>query len=220
LGAVQWQRARLIAFGALTSLFLARSAFTQDAPAPRPTQPRGHFAVDAGKFVAGGLLGLATHEAGHLLFDVAFDARPQIDPVHLGPVPFFAIAHRGDLSARREFIVSSAGFWVQEATNEWVLTRRPLLREEHAWLTKGLVAFNVLNSVGYALVAIARAGPFERDTRGMADSAGIDERAAGALVLTPAVLDAYRYYAPRSRWAKWTSRAVKAGSVLLVMKGR
>jgi hypothetical protein len=201
-------------------LFLTRFAFAQTTSEAPPTQPRGHLAVDAGKFVAGGVLGLAMHEGGHLLFDAAFDARPEIDAVHLGPFPFFAIAHRGDLSARREFIVSSAGFWVQEATNEWVLTRRPFLREEHAWLTKGIVAFNVLNSVGYALVAFARAGPFERDTRGMADAVGLDERAVGALVLTPAVLDAYRYYTPRSRWAKWTSRAVKAGSVLIVLKGR
>jgi hypothetical protein len=176
--------------------------------------------ADAGKFVAGAVLGLAAHEAGHLLFDAAFDAPAHVDAVHLGPFPFFAIGHRGDLSPRREFTVSAAGFWVQEATNEWVLTRHPLLRDEHMWLTKGLVAFNVLNAAGYALVAFARAGPYERDTRSMADSIAFDERAIGALVLAPAVLDAYRYYAPRSKWARWTSRSVKAASVLLVMKGR
>lgn len=85
---------------------------------------------------------------------------------------------------------------------------------------QGLLAFNVLNSVGYALAAFARAGPYERDTRGMADSSGVDERVIGAMVLTPAVLDASRYYKPRSQWAKWTSRAVKVGSVLLVIKER
>jgi hypothetical protein len=116
--------------------------------------------------------------------------------------------------------VSSAGFWMQEGTNEWWLTRTPGIRDHHAWVTKGVIAFNVLNSIGYAMVAFARAGPVERDTRGMADAIGVDERAIGVLVLTPALLDGYRYFTRDSRWAAWTSRAVKAGSVLLVIKRR
>ena len=172
------------------------------------------------KFVAGGVFGLAMHETGHLIFDAAFDAKPRLSAVRFGPLPFFAISHRNDLSPRREFTISSAGFWVQEATDEWLLTRRPSLRDEHAWGMKGLLAFNVLNSVGYALVAFAKAGPPERDTRGMSDSIGIDERAIGAIVLTPAILDTYRYLNRGSRWAAWTSRAVKIGSVALVMKRR
>jgi hypothetical protein len=140
--------------------------------------------------------------------------------VQFGPFPFFAISHRDDLSPRREFTISSAGFWVQEATNEWLLTRRPLLRDEHAWGVKGVLAFNVLNSIGYALVAFAKAGPAERDTRGMANSIGVDERVVGAVILTPALLDAYRYFNRGSRWATWTSRVVKIGSVVLVFKQR
>jgi hypothetical protein len=49
----------------------------------------------------------------------------------------FPISHRSDLSPRREFTISSAGFWIQEATDEWMLTRRPSLRDEHAWGAKG-----------------------------------------------------------------------------------
>ena len=63
-----------------------------------------------------------------------------------------------------------------------------------------------------------KAGPVERDTRGMASGIGIDERYIGAMVMAPAVLDAYRYVRPESRWAPWVSRAVKIGSVLLVLK--
>ncbi|OLC79892.1 MAG: hypothetical protein AUH72_13110 [Acidobacteria bacterium 13_1_40CM_4_65_8] len=176
--------------------------------------------VETVKFIAGGALGLVMHESGHLIFDAAFDAKPRISRVQFGPIPFFAISHRDDLSPRREFTISSAGFWVQEATNEWLLTRRPSLRDEHAWGVKGVLAFNVLNSVGYALVAFAKAGPAERDTRGMADSIRVDERVVGAIILTPAVLDAYRYFKRGSRWATWTSRAVKIGSVVLVAKPR
>jgi len=174
--------------------------------------------MEAVKFLAGGALGLALHESGHLLFDAIFDANPRVTGVHFGPFPFFAITHRGDLSPRREFTVSSAGFWVQEATNEWLLSRPHALKDDHAPLAKGLLAFNILNSVGYALVAFAKAGPFERDTRGMAAAIGVDERAIGGVILTPAVLDAWRYLHPEARWAVWASRAAKIGSVVLVAK--
>jgi hypothetical protein len=199
-------------------LLTASSALAQGDPPADSAQQNGHAAADTVKFLAGGALGLAFHESGHLLFDAVFDANAHVEPVHFGPFPFFAIEHRGDLSPRREFTISSAGFWVQEATNEWLLTRRPQLRDEHAWLTKGLFTFNVLNSVGYALVAFAEAGPPQRDTRGMASSLDIDERAVGALILAPALLDTYRYFRPGSGWAIWTSRITKAGSVLLVLK--
>ena len=199
-------------------MFTGSSLFAQQEPDSPPAQPRGQAAVETVKFLAGGAIGLAMHESGHLVFDAAFDAKPRLSRVRFGPVPFFAISHRNDLSPRREFTISSAGFWVQEATDEWLLTRRPTLRDEHAWLTKGVLAFNVLNSIGYAIVAFAKAGPLERDTRGMADSISIDERAIGAIVLAPALLDAYRYFNRGSRWAGWTSRATKAGAVLLVLK--
>jgi hypothetical protein len=183
-------------------------------------QQNGHVAADTVKFLTGGAIGLVMHESGHLVFDGIFDANAHVEPVHFGPFPFFAIEHRSDLSPRREFTVSSAGFWVQEATNEWLLTRHPNLRDEHAPLTKGLLTFNVLNSVGYAIVAFAEAGPVQRDTRGMAWSLNYDERAMGALILAPALLDSYRYFRPGSNWAIWASRITKAGSVLLVLKQR
>lgn len=169
-------------------------------------------------FLAGGLMGFAAHESGHLLFDVVFDAQPRVKAVHFGPLPFFAITHRADVSPRHEFTIDSAGFWVQEATNEWLLTRRPHLGHDHAPFAKGVLAFNVLASIGYGTVAFFKTGPFERDTRGIAAAAGVDERAIGALVMTPAVLDAIRYFKPEWTWARWLSRASKVGGVLLVIK--
>jgi hypothetical protein len=157
------------------------------------------------------------HEGGHLLLDQAFGADPRIRSVKFGPIPFFAIVH-DDLSPRRELAVSSVGLWVQDGTNEWLLATRPDFRGEHAPFVKGIFAFNVLTSIGYGTVAMARAGPFERDTRGIADAARVDERAIGALVMAPAILDAYRYFRPESRWAVWASRAAKVGSVLLILK--
>lgn len=136
----------------------------------------------------------------------------------MGGIPFFAIEHTTELSPRREFVVSSAGFWLQHLSNEWLLTRRPGLRHQRGPVAKGLLAFNVLTSVGYASVAFAHAGPPERDTKGMSDSIGVDERWIGAMVLAPAVLDAWRYLQPNAGWARWGSRAAKIVLVLLVVK--
>ncbi len=155
-----------------------------------------------------------------MAFDLLFDARPGLKRVDYGGIPFFAITHR-PVSRRREFAISSAGFWTQHAIDEWLLSSRPRLRRDHAPFLKGMLAFNVLASAAYAGAALTRTGPPERDTRGVAISAapgGIDERWIGALLLAPAALDTYRYFRPNARWAAWTSRAVKVGMVLLVLR--
>lgn len=170
------------------------------------------------KFLAGSALALAAHESGHLTFDLAFNARPHVQRVHLGAIPFFAVAHRDGMPRHEEFIISSAGFWVQAASDEWILTSRPHLRHMRAPVLKGMLAFNTLTSAGYAAVAFARVGPDERDTRAIADAAGVDERVIGAMILAPAVLDVIRYFKPGARWAVWGSRVVKMGSVALVVK--
>jgi hypothetical protein len=149
---------------------------------------------------------------------VVFAADPGLTRVEFHGIPFFAITHRADLAPRQEFTVSAAGFWVQQATNEWLLTARPRLRREHAPFAKGVLTFNIGASAMYSVAAFAGIGPPERDTRGMAASARIDERWIGAVVLAPAVLDAWRYFDPDSRWAVWCSRAAKVGSVLLVLR--
>lgn len=185
------------------------------ARAQTPTESRWQT---AGIFLGGAASALGAHEAGHLVFNVAFDAAPGIDRVDFHGIPFFAITHRSDLSPRREQIISSAGFWVQHAGSEWILTRRPRLRHERAPFAKGVLAFNVLASTAYAGAAFAHTGPAQRDTRGMAVSARIDERWVGAMVLAPAALDAWRYYDPDSRLARWLSRATKAGMFVLLIR--
>lgn len=180
--------------------------------------PRVNRAAAVGGFVGGMVVGLLAHEGGHLFFDVVFDADPGVKRVEFHGIPFFAITHRSDLPARQEFTISSAGFWVQSATNEWLLTKRPRLRHEHAPFAKGVFAFSVGTSAMYSVAAFAQTGPPERDTRGMAESSGIDEAWIGAVVLAPAAFDTWRYFDPDSRWAVWLSRAAKIGSVLLVLR--
>jgi hypothetical protein len=180
---------------------------------------RAEAQQDVAAFLAGGAIAFAMHEAGHAAFDIAFDAPPGVKKVSFGFIPFFAITHSA-VSPAREFSISSAGFWVQEGVNEVLLTRQPQLRRQHAPLLKGMFAFNVLASVAYASAAMGETGPGERDTRGIAASAGVSERWVGGVVLAPAVLDALRYYKPDTAWLRWASRASKAGGVLLLLKAR
>ena len=173
------------------------------AAGPRPQRLRS-----AALFLGGAATALGAHEAGHLAFDLLFDARPGIDAVDFHGIPFFAITHRAGLSPRRELTISSAGFWVQHGGSEWLLTRRPRLRHERGAFAKGALAFNVLTSAAYAGAAFARTGPPERDTRGIAASAGIGEPWVGALILGPAILDTWRYFDPDANWVAWISRAL------------
>jgi hypothetical protein len=196
----------------------AQVARAAQEPGPDDSTARVNRIAAAGLFFTGAAAGLGAHEGGHLLMNVIFDADPGLRRVDFHGIPFFAITHRPDLSPRREFAVSSAGFWVQHAGNEWLLTTRPGLRHENAAFAKGLFAFNVLASTAYAGAAFAETGPDERDTKGMAVSAGIDEPWIGAFVLAPAVLDAWRYFDPDARWAAWLSRAAKIGLVLLIFR--
>jgi hypothetical protein len=200
----------------LLVLFLPVFAQAQDA-AGGSAQPNEHPVVDTGKFFAGAAIALAAHESGHLLFDGIFGAAVTVKAVHFGPVPFFAVAHPAGLPPREEFTISSAGFWTQEATAEWLLTTRPDIRHQHAPIEKGLLAFDVLTSFGYGTVALFKAGPPERDTRGMT-SIGAGEPAIGAFIMMPGAFDTYRYFHPEAAWAKWASRAAKAATVLLVIK--
>ena len=88
-------------------------------------------------------------------------------------------------------------------------------------MTKGEFAFDELTSIGYGIIALGNAGrPGEpnMDTRAMADAIHMSEPLIGGLVITPALLDGYRYFDPDARWAKWTSRIIKAGTLLLILK--
>ena len=209
---------RAAAGAALLAMVLSSPASAQSEPDPPQTPPTSGTGIGSiGQFLAGGAIGFATHEAGHMFFNLLFDAHPGVAKVDFHGIPFFAITH-DDVSRRREYTISAAGFWVQHAESEWLLTKRPRLRHEDAPLAKGVLAFDVLASVTYAGAAFARTGPPERDTRGMASSARVNERWIGALILAPALLDTLRYFNPDAKWAAWASRGAKVGVVLLVIR--
>lgn len=204
---------------ALCFLILASGSpvLAQSAEPPQPSD-----SPSTGKqvfhFLTGAAIAFGAHESGHVIADLAYGEKPGLKKVDFHGIPFFAITHRSGRAANEEFVISSAGFWVQHSVNEILLSKRPQLKSEQAPLTKGIFAFNVLASVAYAGAALARTGPDERDTRGMAVSSRLDERWIGALVLTPALLDAWRYYHPDAKWAAWSSRGVKIGMVVMVAR--
>ncbi len=189
----------------------------QDTPLEQKPSSENR-AASVALFLGGAAVGLAAHETGHLIFDGIFDANPRVKRVSFHGIPFFAITHDSNLSPRKEFVIDSAGFWVQHAGNEILLARNPRLRETGSAFSKGLFAFNVLTSVGYSVAGFLRTGPEERDTRGMADALRWKEPVIAALILAPAVLDAVRYFRPDAKWAAWSSRGVKVGMVLLVFR--
>jgi hypothetical protein len=188
-------------------LFTASPAFSQESAASR-----------FGKVLLGGAAGLAIHESGHLVADWAFNEKVVVKKVDWKGIPFFALSHAPDLSPRREYVVSSAGFWAQYLFSEQILTHHPNLKDEQSPFRKGMLTFHVVTSLVYAGAAFGKTGPTERDTRGMATSRRISERWIGLMVLAPAVLDTYRYFNPDARWASWTSRGAKLGSVVLVLR--
>jgi len=210
----------------LALLFVAYAsvaAGAQDDPAVAAPPPTSGAVNRTVRFLGGAAAGLLIHEAGHVTFAAALDAHPGVKRISYGPLPFFAIDH-ARVSRRKEYVVSAAGLWFQQASAEWILTSRPRLRQESAPGLKGVFAFHLATSTVYSVAAFGHFGPPERDTRGMAVSLGrrgVPEPIVGVLVLAPAALDGYRYLRPDCTWAKWASRASKvAGVVLTLAAGR
>ena len=197
------------------SLFIALTIFFLAAPGASAQDSAGSR---FGRVLLGGAAGLAIHESGHLVANWAFDEKVVVKKVNYKGIPFFALSHAPDLSPRREYVVSSAGFWAQSLYSEQILTHHPNLKNEQSPLRKGLLTFHVATSLVYAGAAFGKTGPTERDTRGMASSRRVSERWIGVMVIAPALLDAYRYFNPDARWAAWASRGAKMGSVALVLK--
>ncbi len=169
--------------------------------------------------LAGASMGLVVHESGHLITGALFDAHPGTKPIRYAGIPFFAITHE-PVTRQQEFVISSAGFWMQHVGTEWLLTARPHLRDESRPFLKGVLIFNLATSAMYAGAAIGRLGPPERDPLGMSRSlgrSGWPEPVIGALILAPALLDGYRYLKPDQRWAVWASRGVKAAFMALTL---
>jgi hypothetical protein len=178
-----------------------------------------------GWFAAGALTGFLAHEGGHLFANLVQGNVPAFQGIWgFGFIPFFTIAPRiyceddrcekHDGSEFRpgvpgKFVITSAGYNVQHLTNEILLSRDPYLRYRVAPFKKGLLAFNILLSVGYATAAITRIENPQGDLSTSAHLIGIAPEVYASMLLIPALLDTYRYLRPGSKWTPWLSRAGK-----------
>lgn len=193
-------------YAALVSLLLAlsvASAGAQDSRVKRVVT-----------FLAGGAAGLIAHEGGHIVTGAVQGGDPGFKRLDYGVIPFFAVTH-DPVSRRSEYVIASSGFHAQHLANEW------LLRSPDSAFKKGWLTFNLATSAVYTVAALGEFGPGERDTLGMATYAGEDgvpEGVIGVLILAPAALDAVRYALDDPAWARWTSRAFKAGLLLLAFR--
>src|SRR5690606_11204808 len=145
---------------------------------------------------------------------------PGFKRIDYGVIPFFAITHE-PVSREREFFISASGFLAQHAAHEWLLSRGTPLRHSSSTFRKGWLTFNLAPSAVYTVAALGEFGPPERDTLGIAQSAGsegVPEPVVGVMILVPAVLDGVRYAYDDPAWARWTSRAVKAALLLFAVR--
>ncbi len=215
-----------LAIGAVPVLNFSRDAADEKpqpaAAAPAepsaPQRPMGMWAGDPPKFFQGAFVALLGHESGHLITNAAIGTDLYLKGVHYGPVPFFTIEPGRRLDRHEHYITASAGFNGQHLMNEWLLTTHPNLRRENDPFLKGIATFNFWLTMGYAATAFAGTGPVERDTKGMADSLGWNERWVGVMILVPTMLDRYRYDHPEAKWAKTASRLSKLFIIGLAAK--
>ncbi len=197
------------------SQVIAAASTDHEAPSGIKPKAQGMWAGSPGKFFAGAFAALAGHEGSHYIANAAVGSDPYLQSVHYGPIPFFTIEPNHLLNNHDHYITASAGFNGQHIINEWLLTTHPNLRTEDEPFLKGLATFNFWLTVGYAATAFAESGPAQRDTKGMADSLGWNERWVGAMILVPTALDTYRYKHPDAKWARDASRVSKLAMILL-----
>ena len=195
---------------------------------PEPTLTDVHDLSTLGIFLGGAAVAFFAHESGHVVTNLAYGNVPRLVPITtFGFIPFVAIA--GDIRCddamcytrdNKEFgggragkyVIVTAGFTVQHLTTELLLSLEPHLRYRRAPFRKGVLAFDILVSVGYALSTWTRTEDTFGDSGTAADTSGIPRDVFAALLITPALIDTYRFLRPdsHSRWLPYASRASKA----------
>jgi hypothetical protein len=173
------------------------------------------------------------HEGCHLAANLLMGNVPRLEPVtFMGFIPFVAVSpgiqcvggscYRRDGSVfgpgpRGYYLIVSAGFLCQEASNEIILTAQPRIRYQESPFLKGMLLFNTLTSVGYAFANWFHLEPPQGDLAGVDSLGGLPRGVMGALVFTAAALDIARYFAPGVPWIPWVSRGTKVITVGVVV---
>jgi hypothetical protein len=169
--------------------------------------------ADYAWFALGAASGFVGHELGHVVTDLMFGKSINFVRVDLGPFPFFAIQPCCQLTPRENYVIGSAGFLVGDVSSELILQIAPRLRSRRQAFLKGVLMFDIVLALGYAITGFAGIGPPQSDVNTMARGLGVPPWQVGLMLVVPAAIDLYRYLVPRSVWAPWTS--VTSKSLLL-----
>jgi hypothetical protein len=194
-------RALALALALLISLPLPARA---DESLERPEADFRHFS-DYAWFALGAASAFVGHESGHMFMDAVFGKSIKFVGVKLGPFPFFAIQPCCNLTPREEYLIGSAGFRVGDVSSELILQLAPRLRSRRHAFLKGVLMFDIVLALGYAITGFAGIGPPQSDVGTMARGLGVPPWQVGLMLAAPATIDLYRYFVPRSVWAPWTS---------------
>jgi len=169
--------------------------------------------ADYAWFALGAASAFVGHELGHVVTDLMFGKSIDFVRVDLGPFPFFAIQPCCRLTPRENYVIGSAGFLVGDVSSELILQIAPRLRSRRHAFLKGVLMFDIVLALGYAITGFAGVGPPQSDVNTMARGLGVPPWQVGLMLVVPATVDLYRYLVPRSVWAPWTS--VTSKSLLL-----
>ena len=168
-------------------------------------------------FAAGAASGFVVHEVSHLSMDLFLGKSVKVEKTRLGPFPFFSLTACCNLSRDEEWMIASAGFVSQQMSSELILGLAPRLRAQRQAYLKGVLMFDILLSLGYAITGFANIGPPQSDVMTMARGMGVHPWKVGLMLTVPAVVDLVRYFAPEMTWAPWVSiqsKLVVAGAFL------
>lgn len=177
-------------------------------------------AGDWALLLGGALTGLVLHEAGHVTFDLIMNNKPELRPVHLGPLPFFAIAPTGIESQQELYTAAMMGFFVEAVYTELIFANHPDLRLHHKPFLEGMLLLHFALDLGYAITGIAGIGPRESDVNSMARAAQLSPATVGTMLALPLVFDLLRYLYPgqksRALWVGASTRWLMFGGALLL----
>jgi hypothetical protein len=205
------RRRRLLAL-CVVALFADPARALADEPVETPEADFRHVA-DYAWFTLGAASAFVGHELGHVMMDLFFGKSISFVRVDLGPLPFFAIQPCCNLTPQENYVIGSAGFVVGDVSSELILQIAPRLRSRRHAFLKGVLMFDIVLAVGYAITGFAGVGPPQSDVNTMARGLGVPPWQVGLLLFVPATVDLYRYFIPRSAWAPWTS---VSGKMLLL----
>lgn len=186
-------------------------------------------------FLGGAAAAFVGHESCHVAMNLSLGVVPEIRPVtYLGFVPFFSISPTVTCGANGcvkdsgapfgpgkggLYAIVAAGMQCQQISNEIILSTDPQLVRHEAPFRKGMLAFNVLLSLGYAVSNWAGVEPRSGDVSSLDRLVRAPQGLIALSVFAPAVLDALRFFfpdAPGLPFVSWVAKGALVGFVFSI----